>query len=367
MAFTPAKAIREKVKVKQILAAQELLSQYQDSLSPNQREELSKLVAQHYNQAKNLIFEASLLENQGKVTEAKDLLERALDIAVDYPGLQTDIERLQEAGHLARYVRKRSERIREDLPSGKNKRYKQTAGIVAGFLLVTISIALLLLARNEKLQTDQSTDEIHITRQQMEVTAPPDSTLPPERSSDVAETKVSTGPLEPASQADPMVAAEQMETAPLVEPKIAAEPETQSQGQLVEPGPRPESAEAQVVTAGQSNQQDKKVVAIGTTREQMEQAEIAPVNKTQAEKEVADETPAAPAVDFDEDFEVHVVQEGDSLSLLAYRYFCNEQERHKLYIMNSDILASPDDLVIGQRLRLATAETKIENLCDTNQ
>lgn len=410
MAFKPAKAIREKVRVKQINAAQELLSQYQDSLSPKQREELSKLVTQQFNLAKNLAFDASLLENQGKLEEAKQHLERVGEIAVDYPDLQAEIARLDESIHLSRYVRKRSERLRDNLSDEGTKKKKRIALILAGLLACIILPAVLFLSKNEPPLAPQSNDEKSIrpvkqgsTASETLITEPTPSVeadqprgktpepakqhlpqhqpattekaqpagqqkppqqpvsaekAPPDRTDRPQDTAIKPAEQQPAPQQP--VTTEKADPAEAGQPRKQGIAVTDSQGMastVTAPETQPAREEDLPATVSVAALEER--VEIPTSA--LPPAESLPQDQSAVIGQTTTSVPLSTGPYGDD--RTYTVQAGDSLSLIAYQLFCNEQERTKLFLINQDQMEHPDVLAIGQKLRLTSPNIEIINLC----
>ena len=151
----PAATIQDMIKAGRIVEARTLLTVQESALSTEELRAFTLELEQRQAEAEAAISQAERLEISGKTEEAKALYESVLLFAVDYPGIQEHVKRMDEALLLTKAIKHRSRRIRESSSVPK----KRTAGKrlltllgtgVAGGL--TVAILLLLLEKPEPQQ-----------------------------------------------------------------------------------------------------------------------------------------------------------------------------------------------------------------------
>ena len=151
----PAATIQDMIKAGRIVEARTLLTVQESALSTEELRTFTLELEQRQAEAEAAISQAERLEISGKTEEAKALYESVLLFAVDYPGIQEHVKRMDEALLLTKAIKHRSRRIRESSPVPK----KRTAGKRLLTLLgtglaggLTVAILLLLLEKPEPQQ-----------------------------------------------------------------------------------------------------------------------------------------------------------------------------------------------------------------------
>jgi nucleoid-associated protein YgaU len=309
--------IQDMIRAGRIVEARTLLTMQESAFSAEELQGLNLELEQQLARAEAAISQAEELEISGKTEEAKALYESVLLFAVDYPGIQEHIKRLDEALLLTKAVKRRSRRIREFPPAPKEaaagKRYLTVlgAGLAVG---LSVAILLLVLAKPQPSQVPRS-----------EKTTP-------------------VGPLakEKASPEAPVpIAAQQRTVSPALPVAATPAPSLPEKSQDAE-APSPEPA----------------------VLSQNELPQSPPAVPTHSENPAAAAVPTPlPTPNHQQQKDVYTVRPGDSLSLIAERLFCNEAAWRKIHQLNRDEIADPSILHPGMVLRL----NNIENRCPAEQ
>lgn len=317
--------IQDMIRAGRIVEARTLLTMQESAFSAEELQGLNLELEQQLARAEAAISQAEESEISGKTEEAKALYESVLLFAVDYPGIQEHIKRLDEALLLTKAVKRRSRRIRESPPAPKEaaagKRYFTVlgAGLAVG---LSVAILLLVLAKPQPQQVP------------LQEKASPDTATPMAASSQSIDSSVAPAP------------------APLPPEKSQKEKPSQPSEQLASttaelspPEPAPPPSEPAVLS-------------------QNELPQSPPAVPTHSENPAAAAVPTPlPTPNHQQQKDVYTVRPGDSLSLIAERLFCNEAAWRKIHQLNRDEIADPSILHPGMVLRL----NGIENRCPAEQ
>ena len=292
-----ATSIRELLSAGRIIEAKALLAVNEDGdLAENERRALESELAQLLDEAEARFAKADALEQAGWTEEARAAYEAVLSVAVDYPGLQDHIKRVDDALALTKAVQRRNRRLRQaPKPRSKNSTRKKRLFMLLGGGLTIAAAGLFLLFwfAPQRQQSPPATAAPSIAAQ----TAPPAPTTPPSEP-----TPAATTPPAPEQPAAPSAAAPT--DAP---PTAAAAPPEQPAAPPALPTVKtPESA------------------------------------------------PPAPPPEV----AAYTVQAGDSLSLIAQRQLCNQSAWKKIYQRNKKELPNPQILLPGMQLQLSGIENR---------
>lgn len=304
MEASNAATVQELIAAGRIVEAKTLLTMEEDSLGEEEKNRYHLAIDQRMAKAEALIAEAETLEQGGRNEEAKTLYLSVLAIAVDFPGIQDHIKRMDEALFLTKAVKHRSQRLRQS-PSAKTRTTAPRlpipllgAGLATGLVLVF----LVLLVVKPKPQPVPTPETAVI---KTPVSQPVEQAVPPQPA---------PAQVPPPPDSTPVVAAE------------SAAP------------PLPEPAQEEPV-----------------------QAALPDDNTLQQIAQPPEPVPAAsPGL---ADKEVYTVQLGDSLSRIAERLLCYEPAWPQIYARNRDQIADAWKLQPGMVLRL----DGVENRCPKNR
>jgi nucleoid-associated protein YgaU len=313
--------IEDMIRDGRIMEAGTLLTMQQSAFSPEKVQalklELEKLSAR----AKAAISQAEDLEISGRIEEARALYQSVLLYAVDYPGIQEHIKRLDEALRLTRAVKLRSRRIRKTSPAPKEAAGgKRRMAILGAVMAVGLTVAILLLV---------------VPKPQPLLVTAPEKTVPADPP---ARERESPAPSEPVAAQQPPVSSAIPVAASVAAPSAPPLAETPQAG---------ESSPAEPVGLSQ-NELLQSPPALPSTDDENGAAVIV--------------SASVPATD-NQPPNSYTVRPGDSLSLIAKRLFCNESAWRKIYQLNRDEIADSNILHSGMVLRL----DGIENRCPAEQ
>jgi nucleoid-associated protein YgaU len=322
----PAATIQDMIKAGRIVEARTLLTVQESALSTEELRAFTLELEQRQAEAEAAISQAERLEISGKTEEAKALYESVLLFAVDYPGIQEHVKRMDEALLLTKAIKHRNRRIRESSPvpkkrtAGKRLLTLLGTGVVGG---LTVAILLLLLEKPEPQQIPFS--------EKTSPTAPGQTLAAKPQEMKAAATEPSAPPLkEKASPEQPFVPPE----AQVSVPPMPSLPEKTQDAQ-------PAAPEQVVVPQNGLPQSPPPPL---------------PVSENLA---VAVPPPSLPEKNGRKRNFTYTVQVGDSLSLIAARQLCQEEAWKKIYQLNREQIAEPHRLKPGMVLRLSG----IENRC----
>ena len=297
MEASNAATVQELIAAGRIVEAKALLTMEEDSLGEEETNRYRLAIDQRMAKAEALIAEAETLEQAGRNEEAKALYLSVLAIAVDFPGIQDHIKRMDEALFLTKAVKHRSQRLRQT-PSPKTRvtAPRLPLPLLGGGLAAGIVLVLLVL---------------------LVVKPKPQPAPPPDTSMSKA----------PVSQSAEQVAPPQPATAQVPPPPDST------------PIPTPESAATLPEPA------------------QAEPVQTAP--PADSPQQTAQSTEPMPTtLPGMADKEVYTVQPGDSLSRIAERLLCHEPAWPQIFSRNRDQIADPWKLQPGMVLHLDGVENR---------
>ena len=281
--------IQATIKAGRIVEARTLLTLQEGTLSEEERSALDQEIDRLHDQANALIVKAEAMENEGRAEEAKTLYEAVLIFAADLPGIQSHVKRIEESLFLTRAVQRRSRRIRESIPPGQRVPPKKQSSPSIGVILVTVTIALILV--------------FFFLKNQFPGSKPKKTEL---------DTSVQIASVQPISAPEKTLSPEP--TATKVEQPVTPEP---------------------VNLPGVNEPQAAASVPVQPTDTSTQTAELSP----DSEKKQNDE-------------ERYTVRRGDSLSLIAERMFCNRDAWIKIHELNRKQITDPNQLHPGMVLEL---------------
>ncbi|PIE69805.1 MAG: hypothetical protein CSA21_00350 [Deltaproteobacteria bacterium] len=342
-------AIEEKIRTciheKKLFEAKTLLNLEIEKLDD---EMLAEEVHELTSSALQLVVKGEHLEMQGKLRQAKAQYEQAYAIAVDLPGLTDRLHLTKSAIELTEAVRGRRQRILADPPPApppqkSSKRLSVT--ILTLVLLVLGGGVLSILLPVKELPFFSKIPEDLITPEKMTVTTEPPpppltTSLPPR---EIAKTEPPAR-VEETAETEPATTAVREVTIPRPENRQSSR-QTAETHQPAVPIPSP----------ADDPQPDPSPTLTPKVAPPDETVPV-PENRYSAEKRTQ-----VLATGF------YVVRAGDSFSTIADWLFCNEKAKKALFLLNRDLVADPDLLQTGLRLRLKTPTTKITSLCETTQ
>jgi nucleoid-associated protein YgaU len=281
--------IQETIKAGRIVEARTLLTLHEDTLSEEKRSTLGQEIDRLYNEAKALIAKAEAMENVGRAEEAKALYEAASILAVDFPGIQSHVKRIEESLFLTRAVKRRSRRIRESIPLEQRVPHKKQFSRPLGAILATGIIALILF--------------LFFFKKQFPGSAPKKTEQ--ETSVQIASVQLIPAPEKPLSL-EPTETKMEM---PAVS-KPVNQPEVKKPQAAASIPDQPTGTATQTADSSQSNGKNQN------------------------------------------DEELYTVQRGDSLSLIAERRFCYRDAWKEIYALNRKHINNPNQLHPGMVLEL---------------
>jgi nucleoid-associated protein YgaU len=290
-----AASIRELLSAGRLIEARTLLALDDNgAFAENERRTLESELAQLLDEAEARFAKADALEQAGWTEEAKAAYEAVLSVAVDYPGLQDHIKRVDDAMALTKAVQRRNRRLRQ-APKTRNKNSTRKSRLPmllgGGLTIAAAGLFLLFWFSPQGQQSPPAAAGPSIAAQ----TAPPAPTTPPSEPTPAESTP--PAPEQPAA-ADPVV------EAPVEVPPAAADaPPATSPPAAQTPAPQP---------IGQSQPTDV----------------------------------------------AYTVQTGDSLSLIAQRQLCNQGAWKKIYQRNKKEIPNPQILLPGMQLQLSGIENR---------
>jgi len=153
-----ATSIRELLSAGRIIEAKALLAVNEDGdLAENERRALESELARLLDEAEARFAKADALEQAGWTEEAKAAYEAVLSVAVDYPGLQDHIKRVDDALALTKAVQRRNRRLRQ-APQTQNKnstRKSRLSMLLGGGLTLAAGLFLLFWFAPQRPQSPQ--------------------------------------------------------------------------------------------------------------------------------------------------------------------------------------------------------------------
>lgn len=292
--------IRECITAGRVVEARTRLTMDDDALAAEDREALKAELDRLWRDAEALVDRAEKMESEGRTGEAKELYESVLAFAVDFPGIQSRINRMEDALALTKAVQRRNRRIRQTTETeGKAPRTgKLTLSLVGAGLAIGCAAVLLFVAAPKQ---QPPVPEKVVSQFPAQTPPPPLPTIP-------------ASP--PSAEPVPMPAEPPQETA---EKPVLSEPTAAPVSN--EPAPVPFTVEQAPSPAPRQS-----------------------------------ETPLQPILANTEQW--YTVQPGDSLSLIAERQLCNQDAWKKIYEMNRTTIADPEKLHPGMRLHLRGIESR---------
>lgn len=318
-----AATIREKLQAGRLIEAGTLLTMAGKELSAEEHQQLDHEMNRMRTEAEALFAKAEQLEKAGSNEEARRHYGAVQAVAVDFPGIDEHIKRLDEALFLARAVRHRSQRIRSSATvAGPKKKRGLMWTLVCGSLLVLAAVFVLVPGRQ---QIEQAPNEKAAT--------------PARERGDVA----------------PVVAAEFVqETAPGHETASVAPV------QLVE-------TVAPVATLAPSGEPPADTVA-QVSVEPLPDSDLDPAGTVvtgedalpgpESSVALAGESDAADSATSEESFFTYTVQPGDTLGDIALRQLCWFGAWENIYAQNRELLTGPEKLTVGTVLRLDRRDSR---------
>jgi hypothetical protein len=318
-----AATIRETLQAGRLIEAGTLLTMGGEELSVEEHREIDDEINRMHTEAKALLAQAEQLEKAGNIEEARRKYGAVQAVAVDFPGIDEHIKRLDEALLLARAVRHRSRRIRSAAhQAAPQKKRGPMWALVGGSVLI---LALVFVVVSDRQQIDQVPSE---------EAAPPVS----DRGDGV-----------------PVVAAELVqEAAPGLEAALVApvQPvQTTAPVVMTTPSGEPLSGPVVQTTLEPLPELDLAPVGAVVTRED-------PQPGTQPPDPAAGESDAADSAPSEEFFFTYSVQPGDTLGDIALRQLCWFGAWENIYEQNRELIPGPEKLPVGTILRLDRRDSR---------
>lgn len=319
-----AATIRETLQAGRLIEAGTLLTMAGDLLTEEERRGLHDEVKRLRTEAEALLAEAEQLEKAGQAEEARRQYEAVQALAVDFPGIDEHIKRMDESLFLAQAVRHRSRRIRSAgagalMATPKKKRGTMWA-LVLGSVLV-LALVFLLVPGLQRVDQVPAEKAVTPTIDQAEVAAlveaePVVAVVPEEEAAPVDGAY-------PMDSATPVAATVlPVEPAEVLVAEISAEP-------VQEPEP------AVVVIAG-------------------EESPPLPDHPVPG----AREADAVVATETEEAFFLYTVQPGDTLGGIAVEQLCRFWAWRDIYTQNRGVIGEPEKLPVGTVLRLDRRDSR---------
>lgn len=302
MAPITAEDIREKMLAGLTTEAMTLLTMVGNDLAETDRTALQQELTRLQHEMERLLTRGDALEQQGRIDEAREVYENACRLSSDFPGIQDNLKRIDEALLLSRAIKRRSERLRQVAPAlppsaPKKKPVLLYAGLAVGLVVLLAGVAAL---RDRPPVAPQATVQ-PVARQE---TAPAPDPHGGENQS--------VSPSRPAEQAPVKEKAATIDqesiTAATVAPPALPAPDPEPVATPPEPAPaETPPAPAPAATSAQQNGRSPLV---------------------------------------------YTVQPGDSLSTIADRELCKQALWEEIYRLNRGMLTNPQKLEIGLQLNL---------------
>lgn len=291
--ISPA-TIHETLQAGRVVEARALLTIHGSIFPAEERRILDQELTRRTVEAEQLVARAEAMEREGRTEEAKDLYESVMLFAVDFPGIHSHINRMEESLLLTRAVKKRNQRIRKSAPVKPDApRPKKSVPLLAAGLAMGAVAALLFFSGNQPRETTSAkapqAEQVQIAA--IQPTASPEQTPSPPPIETKAEQPI---PLELVDLPE--------DTAQQAEPPSPPQPE-ESAPQTTAPPPND------------------------------------------------DATVQSPD-------HWYTVRRGDSLSLIAIQQFCNSEAWKEIYAFNRDRLPDPNKLRPGMQLEINGIENR---------
>ncbi len=221
--------VRELITAGRIIEARTLLALDDGALAEDERRALEAELDRLYDEAEGRVAKAEALEQAGWTEEAKAAYESVLSVAVDFPGVQDHVKRLDDALALTKAVQRRNRRLRHaPKTGGKTSATKRRLPMLLGGGLTVAAAGLFLLFWFAP-QAQQSPPPAATGPDLAVQTTPPDAPV-------TVPTEPTPTPPEQPTVADPVAVAPAEEA-----PPVAAAPPTEPPppAQTPEPAPAP--------------------------------------------------------------------------------------------------------------------------------
>lgn len=138
--------VRELITAGRIIEARTLLVLDDGALAEDERRALEAELDRLYDEAEGRVAKADALEQAGWTEEAKAAYESVLSVAVDFPGVQDHVKRLDDALALTKAVQRRNRRLRHaPKTGGKTSATKRRLPMLLGGGLTVAAAGLFLL------------------------------------------------------------------------------------------------------------------------------------------------------------------------------------------------------------------------------
>lgn len=324
-----ARMIKEKVNAARVVEAVALIKVHKHSLSQQEQIQLQQLVKERTARARQLTKEAETAESSGRTDKALALIRSAAGIVGDDPETLAKLAELEDAVNLTRAFQKKV--ARREMPVKENRRSRNGWKVLfmglAG-LIIGVSAGWLLTGKSN----------IHITFTN------------------------SKSPSQPVAQQPLPEPAGKNETTPQQNDFTAAD-------RVVENSNRTEKVDktktnSQRPQAINTLQKEARLQAGEKSAPSMPASLTAASSAASSKGESRQQTEEALTNSKDSpQTRYYTIQQGDSLSTLAARLFCNEAGWEILHRINADIIPDPHFLLPGTRIRLQAAGLTVENKC----
>ena len=318
-----AATIRETLQAGRLIEAGTLLTMAGEELSAEEYQQLNHEMNQMRTQAEALLAQAEQLEKAGNTEEARQQYSAVQAVAVDFPGIDEHIKRLDEALLLARAVRHRSRRIRSAAhQTAPQKKRGPMWALVGGSVLI---LALVFVVVSDRQQID------HLPSEKAAPLASDRGDVAPVVAAELVQETV------PGHEAAPVAPVQPVQTtAPVVMAAPSGEPPADTVAQtVVEPLPEP----------------DLDPAGAAVTRED-------PLPGAQSPDAVAGEADAVVSTAPEEPFFFYTVQPGDTLGDIAVAQLCRFWAWRNIYEQNRELITEPEKLNVGTVLRLDRRDSR---------
>jgi nucleoid-associated protein YgaU len=269
------------------------------------------------------------MEMAGHLDQAKGKLAETLTLVADHPSARDQIKRLDEAMDLQKAVAHRSRRIREtneDRRGTPAPPARKSPLAISAMLIAAITTLLLALG--------------YWKNRQPAADAKPAAGMPPAAVERTGPMPTLPAPADESTQSSPTPA------------EMPRNPDQAIPAAAIEAADRPAAA-GPAPPLPHSASAATRVTENGDPAVVLQAAPSSP----------SDPAPPTAATIEAEGQDTYLVQTGDSLSNIAYRLFCNQNEWETLYALNRDILVDAKKLEVGTRLRLRQGHLAPKNLC----
>lgn len=306
--------ITEIIRAGRISEARTLLTLHGATFSPADCSALEQELEERQAEAVAKAAQAEALEMAGHIDEAKAMYETVLTLAVDYPGVHSHINRLNESLSLTKAVRRRGQRRRVVAPPGRSgvgKKMRPWPWLGAG---LAAALFLLFLFRTPS--------------------PPPSAPMEPAIAPPAGSAARADGP-EPTAQPHPIP------SPPTPAPRQEEKP----------PGDR-------LASAAPLNPQGMQTAPADPAPTVPAQAPM-PTGETVAQ-------PPAPPLTIPPEADKtpgYRVRKGDSLISIARQLFCDPEAWRQIHNQNRDRISDPNLLKPGMQLQL----DGIANRCPTDR